>query len=77
MIDQDLEDGDGLGGAGCVVEVVVDGGVGETETLGEAPGEDGGVGGFDGLVGDGVEEWGARGEGWELGFQAGEVVFLA
>lgn len=76
MIDQDLEYGDGLGGAGGEVEVVVYGGVGEAETLGEAPGEDGGVGEFDGLQGDGVEEGGAWWEGREMRFQDGEVVFL-
>ncbi len=68
MIDQDLEYGDGLGGAGGVVEVVIYGGVGEAETLGEAPGKDGGVAGFDGLEGDGVEEGSAGGKGGEVRF---------
>jgi len=76
MIHQNLEYGDGLGGAGCEVEIVVYRGFWEAEALGEAPGEDVWVGGFDGLEGDGVQDWGAGGEGWEVRFYEEEVVFL-
>ncbi len=73
MIDQDLEYGDGLGGAGCEVEIVVYRGIWEAEALGEAPGEDIWVCGFDGLEGDGVQDWGAGGRVGKCDFMRGRL----